>query len=209
MEEVRDGLQEFAPLMDDALSRLEDAYISTIHAFSMRILTECGLSADVDPGIRVITPPEENAFWQYLERSIDLDTTEALAETLGGKWRERAGKLFSATSTADLVNTFGAGAICDASSSSIPLFESRNLEPESLWLWAEELPERDAQVSTGLMDALARNGTNAWETWMKGILPEAEDWRFSGKTTRSSRQGQQVSWSPGRTGRRRVNSPAS
>lgn len=173
MEEVRDGLQEFAPLMDDALSRLEDAYISTIHAFSMRILTECGLSADVDPGIRVITPPEENAFWQYLERSIDLDTTEALAETLGGKWRERAGKLFSATSTADLVNTFGAGAICDASSSSILLFESRNLEPESLWLWAEELPERDAQVSTGLLDALAPEWNNAWETWMKGILPEA------------------------------------
>ncbi len=88
MEEVRDGLPEFAPLMDDPLSRLEDAYISTIHAFSMRTLTECGLSADVDPGIRVITPPEENAFWQYLERSIDRETTEILAKPSGGMARK-------------------------------------------------------------------------------------------------------------------------
>jgi ATP-dependent exoDNAse (exonuclease V) beta subunit len=173
MEEVRDGLPEFAPLMHDPLSRLEDAYISTIHAFSMRVLTECGLSADVDPGIRVITPPEENAFWQYLERSIDRETTEILAETLGGQWRERADEIFSAEGTADLVNTFGAGAICDAASSAIPLFESRGLDPEQLWNWADELPERDAEISTGLLEVFAPEWRNAWETWMKRILPEA------------------------------------
>lgn len=173
MEEVRDGLPEFAPLMHDPLSRLEDAYISTIHAFSMRVLTECGLSADVDPGIRVITPPEENAFWQYLERSIDRETTEILAETLGGQWRERADEIFSAEGTSDLVNTFGAGAICDAASSAIPLFESRGLDPEQLWNWADELPERDAEISTGLLEVFAPEWRNAWETWMKRILPEA------------------------------------
>lgn len=173
MEEVRDGIPELSHLMDDPLSRLEDAYISTIHAFSMRVLTECGLSADVDPGIRVITPPEENAFWQYLERSIDRETTQILAETLGGEWRERADEIFSAEGTADLVNAFGAGAICDAASSAIPLFESRGLDPEALWNWADELPERDSELSTGLLEVYTPEWQNTWETWMKMVLPEA------------------------------------
>ncbi|MFA5621239.1 MAG: UvrD-helicase domain-containing protein [Thermovirgaceae bacterium] len=173
MEEVRDEIPSLSERMVDALSRLDEAYISTIHAFSMRILRESGLSVDVDPGIRLITPPEENSFWQRLERSIDREETDHLVETLSGKWRQRARDLFSSKRISDLVDTFGAGDIVDAAASAIPLFESRNLDPEDLWKWADDLPERDRELSRRLREEYTLGWRQAWKDWMEEILPGA------------------------------------
>ncbi|MBP8996311.1 MAG: UvrD-helicase domain-containing protein [Synergistales bacterium] len=171
--EVRDGIPAFSEGAGDALSRLDEAYISTIHAFSMRILRESGLSVNVDPGIRLITPPEENSFWQRLERSIDREEMGPLAGTLTGKWRERAREVFSSRRTCDLVDAFGAGGIVGAASSAISLFESKNLDPEALWEWSEDLPERDGELSRRLRKEFAPLWRRAWVDWMEGILPGA------------------------------------
>ncbi len=171
--EARDGIPAFSERAGDALSRLDEAYISTIHAFSMRILKESGLSVDVDPGIRLITPPEENSFWQRLERSMDREEMGPLAGTLSGKWRERAREVFSSRRTYDLVDAFGAGGIVGASSSAIPLFESKNLDPEALWEWAEDLPERDGELARRLREEYTPLWRRAWVDWMEDILPGA------------------------------------
>ena len=170
--EARDGIPAFSERAGDALSRLDEAYISTIHAFSMRILRESGLSVDVDPGIRLITPPEENSFWQRLERSMDREEMGPLAGTLSGKWRERARKVFSSRRTYDLVDAFGAGGIVGASSSAIPLFEQEP-RPEALWEWAEDLPERDGQLALRLREEYTPLWRRAWADWMEEILPGA------------------------------------
>jgi ATP-dependent exoDNAse (exonuclease V) beta subunit len=173
MEEVRDKIPSLSERMADALSRLDEARISTIHAFSMRILRESGLSVDVDSGIRLITPPEENSFWRRLERSIDREETGHLVETLSGKWHPRARDLFSSKRISELVETFGAGAIVDAATSAIPLFESRNLGPEALWGWADDLPGRDRELSCMLREEYAQEWRQAWKDWMEVILPGA------------------------------------
>ncbi len=173
MDEVREAVPDFSGLMEDSLSRLDEAYISTIHAFSMRVLRECGLSVDVDPGIRLITPPEENFFWQYLERSIDREETEHLAETLFGKWRDRARDVFSSNLTSDLIDSFRAGAVRDLAASAIPIFESKNLGPDALWEWADDLPRRDAELASRLLSISIPDWRQAWRDWMELILPDA------------------------------------
>ncbi|HOG14950.1 MAG TPA: UvrD-helicase domain-containing protein, partial [Synergistales bacterium] len=170
---VRDGIPALSERAGDALSRLDEAYISTIHAFSMRILRESGLSVDVDPGIRLITPPEENSFWQRLERSMDREEMGPLAGTLTGKWRERAREVFSSRRTYDLADAFGAGGIVGAASSAIPLFESKNLDPEALWEWADDLPERDGELALRLREEYTPLWRRAWADWMEEILPGA------------------------------------
>ncbi len=139
----------------------------------MRILRESGLSVDVDPGIRLITPPEENSFWQRLERSIDREEMGPLAGTLTGKWRERAGEVFSSRRTCDLVDAFGAGGIVGAASSAISLFESKNLDPEALWEWSEDLTVRDGELSRLLREEFTPLWRRAWVDWMEDILPGA------------------------------------
>ena len=173
MTELPREVPIFAPLLAEALSRLDEAYISTIHSFSMRVLKECGLSVDMDPGARVISPPEENAFWQFLERSIDRDDAIYLTNTLDTLWQKRASALLASREAADIVNTFGANSLCRTASSSIPLFESRSLSPESLWEWAEGIEERDASLSCELLDLFAPQWEQAWEIWLRRILPAA------------------------------------
>ncbi|HDQ92817.1 MAG TPA: hypothetical protein ENN89_01720, partial [Synergistetes bacterium] len=173
MDLLSADLPEFSSVMEEAFSRLDEAYISTIHSFSMRILRECGLSVDVDPNIRVISRPEENSFWQFLERSIDREDIAPLTFSLDSIWKERASILMGESATADVINTFGAADLSRAASSAIPLFESRNLSPESLWDWADNIAERDTALAGELMDSLAPLWMKAWKVWMENILPDA------------------------------------
>ncbi|GAB6280312.1 MAG: UvrD-helicase domain-containing protein [Thermovirga sp.] len=173
MTELPREMPEFAPSLAEAVSRLDEAYVSTIHAFSMRVLKECGLTVDMDPGVRVISPPEENAFWQFLERSIDRDEAVSLTDALDPLWQERASTLLASREASDIANTFGAGNLCRTAAASIPLFESRNLSPDSLWEWAENIDGRDSALSGELLDLFAPQWEKAWETWLRLILPEA------------------------------------
>jgi ATP-dependent exoDNAse (exonuclease V) beta subunit len=166
-------MPEFCGAMEEALSRLDEAYVSTIHSFSMRVLRECGLSVDMDPNIRVISPPEENSFWQFLERAIDREDLDPLTESLDPIWRERGSNLLEENTTADIINTFGAINLSRAASSAIPLFESRNISPEDLWVWADNIVERDKALSRELLDSLVPLWTEAWKVWIEGILPDA------------------------------------
>ncbi|MDO9508034.1 MAG: UvrD-helicase domain-containing protein [Thermovirgaceae bacterium] len=190
MNELPREIPEFGPLLSEALSRLDEAYVSTIHAFSMRVLKECGLSVDIDPDVRVISPPEENAFWQFLERSIDREETSHLISTLDPLWQERASELLAESETSDIINTFGPGDLCRTAAAAIPLFESRNLFPDALWAWANDIKERDTALSAELLDSFAPLWEEARETWLDRILPDAgAPDIFKGDKTKFSERG--------------------
>lgn len=173
MAELPKEMPEFGPALAEAASRLDEAYVSTIHAFSMRVIKECGLAVDMDPGVRVISPPEENSFWQFLERSIDRGETITLTDALDSLWQERTASLLAGSKTADIFDAFGTGNLCRTAASSIPLFESRNLSPDSLWEWAQNIAKHDSALSGELLDSLAPQWEEAWKLWLRRILPEA------------------------------------
>ena len=190
MAELQREMPAFAPLLSEALSRLDEAYVSTIHSFSMRVLKECGLSVDMDPGVRVISAPEENSFWQFLERALDRDEMTFLAATLDTLWKERALSTLSSTDYAEVMDHYGSGGVCRMAANSIPLFESRNLSPESLWDWAQDIDTRDRTLSDELMTLLSPLWEEAWDVWLRRIIPNVGGAKtFSGDSTVFSRKG--------------------
>ena len=43
----------------DAIERMDEAYISTIHSFAFRVIRESGLDLDIDPGASLVSDPME------------------------------------------------------------------------------------------------------------------------------------------------------
>ncbi len=67
-----------------ALAAIDDAAISTLHAFAQRILTEHPLEASLPPGFEVLDPIQESvAFEDWWQRTLDrLFAEDALSESL-------------------------------------------------------------------------------------------------------------------------------
>ena len=83
-------------------------------------------------------------------------------------------EVFSSRRTYDLVDAFGAGGIVGASSSAIPLFE-KNLDPEALWEWAEDLPE-GRELSRRLRESIPPVAPGLGG--LDGRYPRRRGWKF-------------------------------
>ena len=76
LREELDKARRRAPLLEDALERLEEASIGTIHSFCAQILRERPVEARVDPAFEELNEQEsdrlyQRAFRAWLERSLD------------------------------------------------------------------------------------------------------------------------------------------
>jgi ATP-dependent helicase/nuclease subunit A len=142
------GLEEAAARLADARSRLDEAYISTIHAFALRVIRESGLALPLDPGAGLVSPPQEEAFWESFCSALDsLDPREA-ARGLPEPWRTRAENLAASPELAEAVNTWGPENLAGFARESVGLHGSRGLDPDALWEWD---PARDEAVRALLL----------------------------------------------------------
>ena len=66
-----------APHLDDAIARLEDAQVSTIHSFCADLLRERPVEAQVEPGFEVLAEPDAR---RLFDRAFDGWLEEALAD---------------------------------------------------------------------------------------------------------------------------------
>ena len=66
-----------APHLDEAIARLEDAQVSTIHSFCADLLRERPVEARVDPGFEVLTEPQAR---RLFDRAFDGWMGETLAD---------------------------------------------------------------------------------------------------------------------------------
>ena len=66
-----------APHLDDAIARLEDAQVSTIHSFCADLVRERPVEAQVDPGFDVLADPDAR---RLFDRAFDGWMEEALAD---------------------------------------------------------------------------------------------------------------------------------
>ena len=67
--------------LDDAIARLEEAQVNTIHGFCVDLLRERPVEAGVDPRFEVLSEPEARGLFA---RAFDLWMEEVLAEPPGG-----------------------------------------------------------------------------------------------------------------------------
>ena len=73
-------------LLDDALARLEEAHVSTIHGFCADLLRERPVEAGVDPGFEVLTEPGaerlfDRAFREWFQQGLE-DPPEGVRRAL-------------------------------------------------------------------------------------------------------------------------------
>lgn len=71
--------------LKDAIMRIDEAYISTIHSFSMRVIRESGLSLDLDPAAGLASAPFESSFWDDYTQTLDTIALDRLSALLDGE----------------------------------------------------------------------------------------------------------------------------
>ncbi len=56
----------------EGASRIEEARITTIHSYASSLIREAGFALDLPPGGRIVSAPEEGAFWNAFIRALDF-----------------------------------------------------------------------------------------------------------------------------------------
>lgn len=69
----------------EILDGLSDLWVSTIHSFAARLIREYGLSLNIDPKASVITPQQEQDFWNNIARAAEFANLSSLARIYGNK----------------------------------------------------------------------------------------------------------------------------
>ena len=90
-----------------ALMQLDQAYISTMHGFSMRVISEAGLSLGAEPSSRVIANPEADEFWSEAAGALDRLDAAWFSRSMNSAFKEEARKLLSDNGVVDIVNQWG------------------------------------------------------------------------------------------------------
>ncbi|NLW60898.1 MAG: UvrD-helicase domain-containing protein, partial [Synergistaceae bacterium] len=95
------------PHLSKSIQRIDDAYISTIHSFAMKIIRESGLVLNIDPGASIVSKPVEELWWKTFSEIIGTLSIRRVRMTVPEKWVERAENLFNEKYFKDFVNHYG------------------------------------------------------------------------------------------------------
>lgn len=156
------------PHLEASVQRMGDAYISTIHAFAMKVIRESALALDIDPTASIVPEPKEDLWWENYAFALNALSTEPVSYLLDEIWRARADELFSSEKFVDLVNVYSPAALADASKNACGTLGSAGFTAEDLWNWPE----------TGLASDIASMEAwfyEIWDLWMRDILPSVVD----------------------------------
>ena len=95
VEEIERDLENFddTDRRREILDGLSDIWISTIHSFAGRLIRESGLSLDIDPMASVISPQQEQEFWEGITNAAEFANLRELARTYGDKILREVGQL--------------------------------------------------------------------------------------------------------------------
>jgi ATP-dependent exoDNAse (exonuclease V) beta subunit len=152
----------------DAAERIDEARVSTIHAFAVSVIRESGLSLDIDPGASLVSGAFENEFWEDYRWSLQTLAADRLSGEVSGKWRVLAEKLMSSPDgCAEFVNLFGAEKLSRLSKEACDTFGSVNENPVSLLLFGKR---RERAVTERIGRIILPVCRAAWEIWRDDIL---------------------------------------
>lgn len=149
---------------------LGEAWISTIHAFTARLIRESGLSLDIDPRAMLISRPQEEEFWTSLGDGAERANLSILADAYGGSALRRAAKHLDADPLlgAAVARWKGRG-LSTLAKETAELHASMGHTWQQMMGWAEEaLQEESPQVQAArdaVTEILRGPWRQAWDTW--------------------------------------------
>ncbi|MDR1471028.1 MAG: UvrD-helicase domain-containing protein [Synergistaceae bacterium] len=171
-ERIRGTLKSWhradTPHLRDAIDRVDEAYISTIHSYALRVIRESGLELDIDPRSSIIGAPSEREFWNDLRWSAATRPDGRLPGKMPDEWEKYALSLFSDPGYPGLINYFGARELASLGRDSCELFGSMNRRPEDM---RDFDPRLELAARERVASFLEGRWFSAWDEWQDRVFP--------------------------------------
>ncbi|GHS95795.1 exodeoxyribonuclease V [Synergistales bacterium] len=156
----------------------DDAWISTIHSFSARLIRESGLSLDIDPYSTILSPSQEDSFWLALARALDTMSLSRFAHSLSHDLRAAAGELEKDGFLIAALEKWTPSELCALAHDVAELHASMGHDDNTLLKWAAQAESRSDPQSEGVGREIASFLSPVWhDTWKRWrlIFQEIED----------------------------------
>ncbi|MDR3280554.1 MAG: UvrD-helicase domain-containing protein [Synergistaceae bacterium] len=157
--------------LKDSIDRLDEAYISTIHSFALRVIRESGVLLDIDPDSRIVDEPMEHEFREDLKWRLQTDTLGRMTETLRDVWGEYARSLREDPSNISMLNYYGADAFAKLGNEACNVFGSMNRRPEDLM---DPGDEAELAAQRRVARVMSNRWSETWDAWQLDIFPSLE-----------------------------------
>lgn len=147
-----------------AVDFMEDAPISTIHSFAMKVIRESALSLSIDPSAEIIPAPREELWWNDFASALERVSPDSLLSFLSEVWCERANELFAWEGFEELVNEYTPERLADLAKKASGVLGSAGKCPEELWNWQDN----DLRNDILSMSFWFRE---VWDKWLNSVYP--------------------------------------
>lgn len=144
---------------------MDDACISTIHSFAMKVIRESALTLDIDPTAVIIPTPKEELWWEQYAYSLGTLSPAGLSRFLDGKWKRRAEELFAGENFPDFVSEYGPGNLAQAAKTASETLGGAGKTPEELW------NQDYANISCDV-ESLRGYPGQVRNLWINSVLPD-------------------------------------
>lgn len=122
------------PHFKQRIQYIDDAHISTIHSFAMKVIRESGLLLDIDPGASITTAPSEDLWWKTFSESLAALSNEKLLQILNDKeWQERCEELFNNEFFSEFVSFYTPKKLTKMAKDASEKFGSYGKTPDEIW----------------------------------------------------------------------------
>ena len=150
--------------LGERIEHMDDAYISTIHAFAMKLIRESGLALDIDPAAAIMPAPKEEIWWQEFAAALSSASFAKISAALPEEWRARAGELFRSPDFVDALNALTPEAFADAARSCAEKLYCAGQSADELW-------RCDGSALDASAASMAPLRAEIYEQWMGEIFP--------------------------------------
>jgi ATP-dependent exoDNAse (exonuclease V) beta subunit len=170
--EWRDSEPVLLRCLDDAIERIDEANISTIHSFALRVIRESGLDLDIDPGSSLIGEAVEREFWEDYRLNLRTADPGRMSRGLSHDWRTRVNGHISSADYIAFLNCFGADSLTALARESGNVFGSMSELPED---FLAKAAEREESARGRIVKMLSRNWQEASDLWHEKVFPVIAD----------------------------------
>lgn len=151
--------------LEKSIKNIDDAYISTIHSFAMKVIRESALELDIDPTASIILAPKEDLWWERFASTLDSLSPSPLLCLLDREWRMRAELLFGEPEIAVFISEYGPEGLAAAAKNAGEILGSSGKTPEDLW-------NQTAIDILGDVESMGDYAQSTMELWITHVLPE-------------------------------------
>lgn len=167
LKDLYEKYREQIPHLKERILQIDDANISTLDSFAMKITREAGLSLDIDPTFTIASDPFQEAFWDKFSRALDEMSEDKMKQLAVSDeiWKERAAELFAFPNFSKFVSEYTPQKLTEIARKAISLYSNISQAADAQWLWnfsnKEQLEEYQSQASYATLIE------DTWDTWHK------------------------------------------